>query len=173
MSKCSADETPVCCCMDVGTIMDNSDCTASYSRVFANRAEAEQTLAALTEKARSVESEPCKITPTFTEESDGVRLDIDFTFACEAEMLIFQSGSALIPLGYIRPCQLLAGAFSFLFFFSLCVIAPTFPFLHLAKCKKMVKTMIRSDHFIYFFTGECYGSGFTAGYPPGRSYRHC
>lgn len=50
MSKCSADETPVCCCMDVGTIMDNSDCTASYSRVFANRAEAEQTLAALTEK---------------------------------------------------------------------------------------------------------------------------
>ncbi|MDM1727708.1 DUF406 family protein, partial [Escherichia coli] len=27
MSKCSADETPVCCCMDVGTIMDNSDCT--------------------------------------------------------------------------------------------------------------------------------------------------
>lgn len=40
MSKCSADETPVCCCMDVGTIMDNSDCTASYSRVFANRAEA-------------------------------------------------------------------------------------------------------------------------------------
>ena len=80
MSKCSADETPVCCCMDVGTIMDNSDCTASYSRVFANRAEAEQTLAALTEKARSVESEPCKITPTFTEESDGVRLDIDFTF---------------------------------------------------------------------------------------------
>ena len=155
MSKCSADETPVCCCMDVGTIMDNSDCTASYSRVFANRAEAEQTLAALTEKARSVESEPCKITPTFTEESDGVRL------------------SALIPLGYVRPCQLLAGAFSFLFFFSLCVIAPTFPFLRLAKCKKMVKTMIRSDHFIYFFTGECYGSGFTAGYPPGRSYRHC
>ena len=105
MSKCSADETPVCCCMDVGTIMDNSDCTASYrdrkstrlntasySCVFANRAEAEQTLAALTEKARSVESEPCKITPTFTEESDGVRLDIDFTFACEAEMLIFQLG---------------------------------------------------------------------------------
>ena len=41
MSKCSADETPVCCCMDVGTIVDNTDCTASYSRVFANRAEAE------------------------------------------------------------------------------------------------------------------------------------
>jgi uncharacterized protein (TIGR00743 family) len=78
--------------MDVGTIMDNSDCTASYSRVFANRANAEETLAALTAKARSVESEPCEITPTFTEVADGVKLDIDFVFACEAETLIFQLG---------------------------------------------------------------------------------
>ncbi|XNM62244.1 DUF406 family protein [Escherichia coli] len=37
----------------------------AYSRVFANRAEAEQMLAALTEKARSVESEPCKNLPDF------------------------------------------------------------------------------------------------------------
>ena len=72
MSKCSAEETPVCCCMDVGTIMDNTDCTASYSRVFTARADAEATLAALTEKARSVESDPCQITSTFTEVADGV-----------------------------------------------------------------------------------------------------
>ena len=92
MSKCSADETPVCCCMDVGTIVDNTDCTASYSRVFANRAEAEQTLAALSEKARNVESEPCQINPTFTDVDGGVQRDIDFVFSCEAESLIFQLG---------------------------------------------------------------------------------
>lgn len=92
MSKCSADETPVCCCMDVGTIVDNTDCTASYSRVFANRAEAEQTLAALSEKARNVESEPCQINPTFTDVDGGVQLDIDFVFSCEAESQIFQLG---------------------------------------------------------------------------------
>jgi len=92
MSKCSADESPVCCCMDVGTIMDNSDTTASYSRVFANRADAEATLAALSEKAREVESEPCKITSTLKEVDGGVQLDIDFVFACEAETLIFQLG---------------------------------------------------------------------------------
>ncbi len=92
MSKCSADETPVCCCMDVGTIVDNTDCTASYSRVFSNRAEAEQTLAALSEKARNVESEPCQINPTFTDVDGGVQLDIDFVFSCEAESLIFQLG---------------------------------------------------------------------------------
>ncbi|ENT2950166.1 YfcZ/YiiS family protein [Klebsiella aerogenes] len=92
MSKCSADETPVCCCMDVGTIVDNTDCTASYSRVFANRAEAEATLAALSEKARNVESEPCKINSTFTDVNGGVQLNIDFVFSCEAESLIFQLG---------------------------------------------------------------------------------
>ncbi|MDK6764061.1 YfcZ/YiiS family protein, partial [Klebsiella aerogenes] len=92
MSKCSADETPVCCCMDVGTIVDNTDCTASYSRVFANRAEAEATLAALSEKARNVESEPCKINSTFTDVEGGVQLNLDFVFSCEAESLIFQLG---------------------------------------------------------------------------------
>ncbi|WP_236330572.1 YfcZ/YiiS family protein [Enterobacter quasihormaechei] len=92
MNKCSADETPVCCCMDVGTIMDNTDCTASYSRVFSNRAEAEETLAALTQRAREVESDPCEIKSTFTEVDGGVQLDIDFVFACEAETLIFQLG---------------------------------------------------------------------------------
>lgn len=92
MSKCSADETPVCCCMDVGTIMDNTDCTASYSRVFSKRAEAEETLAALSQRAREVESDPCEITSTFTEVDGGVQLDIDFVFACEAETLIFQLG---------------------------------------------------------------------------------
>ncbi|MDY1036028.1 DUF406 family protein [Enterobacteriaceae bacterium RIT714] len=92
MSKCSADETPVCCCMDVGTIMDNTDCTASYSRVFSKRSEAEETLAALTQRARDVESDPCEIKSTFTEVNGGVQLDIDFVFACEAETLIFQLG---------------------------------------------------------------------------------
>lgn len=92
MSKCSADETPVCCCIDVGTIMDNTDCTASYSRVFPNRAEAEETLAALSKRAREVESDPCEIKSTFTEVEGGVQLDIDFVFACEAETLIFQLG---------------------------------------------------------------------------------
>ena len=92
MNKCSADETPVCCCMDVGTIMDNTDCTASYSRVFPNRAEAEETLAALSQRAREVESDPCEIKSTFTEVEGGVQLDIDFVFACEAETLIFQLG---------------------------------------------------------------------------------
>ncbi|MBN3216104.1 YfcZ/YiiS family protein [Pectobacterium polaris] len=92
INKCSAEETAACCCVDVGTIMDNTDCTASYSNVFGDRAEAETTLAALTEKARAVESEPCEITSTLEDVDGGVKLDIDFTFSCQAETMIFQLG---------------------------------------------------------------------------------
>ncbi len=92
MSKNSADETPVCCCIDVGSIIDNTDCTATYSRVFTSKAEADETLAALSAKAREVESEPCQIVPRYTEVDNGVRLDIDFVFSCQAETMIFQLG---------------------------------------------------------------------------------
>ena len=92
MSKNSADETPVCCCIDVGSIIDNTDCIATYSRVFDNKAQAEETLAALSAKAREVESEPCQIVPTFKEVEGGVQMDIDFVFSCQAETMIFQLG---------------------------------------------------------------------------------
>ena len=39
-----------------------------------------------------MQSEPCKINPTFTDVDGGVQLDIDFIFSCEAESLIFQLG---------------------------------------------------------------------------------
>ncbi|WNN43164.1 MULTISPECIES: YfcZ/YiiS family protein [Winslowiella] len=92
INKCSANETAACCCVDVGTIMDNTDCTASYSQLFSDRAAAEAMLATLSEKARAVESEPCEINARFSEERDGVRLDIDFIFSCQAETMIFQLG---------------------------------------------------------------------------------
>ncbi|MBW5823770.1 YfcZ/YiiS family protein [Yersinia kristensenii] len=92
INRCSAEETAACCCIDVGTIMDNTDCTASYSCVFDNRADAEAMLKTLTEKARAVESEPCLIEHKLEETADGVRLTIDFTFSCQAETMIFQLG---------------------------------------------------------------------------------
>lgn len=85
-----ASETAACCCVDVGTVMDNSDCTASWSAWFPQRSEAEAKLASLTEKARQTESEPCDIRARFSDKEGGVQLDVDFTFACQAETLIFQ-----------------------------------------------------------------------------------
>lgn len=92
IKKCSANETAACCCVDVGTIMDNTDCTASWSQLYETQQQAEAMLRQLTEKARQVESEPCQVNGRFTELAGGVQLDADFTFCCQAETMIFQLG---------------------------------------------------------------------------------
>lgn len=92
ISKCNANETAACCCVDVGTIVDNTDCTAKYENTFNQQADAEKMLAFLTDKARSVESDPCQITHSVIQADGGFVLNASFTFACEAEMLIFQLG---------------------------------------------------------------------------------
>lgn len=92
IKKCNAEETAACCCVDVGAVIDNSDCLATYSRFFSNKTEAENMLSELTSKARAVESDPCVIDSQLTPVDDGVRLDIDFIFSCQAEAMIFQLG---------------------------------------------------------------------------------
>lgn len=92
IKKCHADETAACCCVDVGTVIDNSDCTAQWSALYADRAAAETALATLTAKARAVESQPCEITSTLHDEAEGIRLEAAFTFSCQAESMIFQLG---------------------------------------------------------------------------------
>ncbi|ELZ5938308.1 MULTISPECIES: YfcZ/YiiS family protein [Providencia] len=92
INRCSAEETAACCCVDVGTVLDNKDCTASYQHVFASQEEAESMLKQLTEKARSVESDPCVINHTIDHVDGRFELSANFTFSCEAESLIFQLG---------------------------------------------------------------------------------
>lgn len=87
-----ANETAACCCVDVGTVIDNNDCAASWSQMFIRRQDAEAMLARLTEKARQIESEPCNIDARMVETQEGVQLNVDFIFACQAEAMIFQLG---------------------------------------------------------------------------------
>ena len=92
INRCNADATAACCCVAVGTVLENKDCTASYQHIFATQSEAESMLKTLTDKARSVESEPCVITHTTKHVDGGVELSIEFSFCCEVESLIFQLG---------------------------------------------------------------------------------
>ncbi|EEF16199.1 hypothetical protein AM202_0023, partial [Actinobacillus minor 202] len=59
------DEKPIectgCNTFDVGSILDNSETVATFERVYATEAEANDALARLTTKAHDVESEPCQI----------------------------------------------------------------------------------------------------------------
>jgi len=92
INRCHASETAACCCVDVGTVMDNTERVASWNETFDRREEAQAALRALTEKARAVESEPCTIESQFTETDRGVELTCQFTFCCQAETMIFQLG---------------------------------------------------------------------------------
>ncbi|MGL5729237.1 MAG: YfcZ/YiiS family protein [Plesiomonas sp.] len=87
---CRVQETAACCCVDVGTILDNTDCTAKVEQQFATRADAETFLAKLTKKARDIESDACIISSALTENAEGVLLNAEFTFSCQAETMIFQ-----------------------------------------------------------------------------------
>ncbi|MGV3347013.1 YfcZ/YiiS family protein [Enterobacteriaceae bacterium LUAb1] len=91
-NKCSVNETAICCCVDVGTVLDNTDCSASWRGQFASEQEAKTMLNILTEKAQAVASEPCDIRSQILAQEEGVELGVDFTFSCQAEAMIFQLG---------------------------------------------------------------------------------
>lgn len=90
LNKCNANETAACCCVDVGTIIDNDESVATYEQTFATEAEAQAKLAALTKRAREVESDPVEIVSEIKAVDNGYHLSASFTFCCGAESLIFQ-----------------------------------------------------------------------------------
>ena len=79
-----------CGCMDVGTILDNTDNVATFSAVFASEAEAVAKRDALEKKAQETASEPCKIETTLEPCDGGYKLDMTFAFAYQVETVIFQ-----------------------------------------------------------------------------------
>lgn len=90
LNKCTANETAACCGVDVGTIIDNEDCTAEYENIFATESVAQEKLTELTQVARTVESEPCQIISQIEKVKEGYQLKAKFIFCCGAECLIFQ-----------------------------------------------------------------------------------
>lgn len=85
-----ANETAACCCVDVGSIIDNSDCIAEISQVYSTEAEAKDALAYFSSKARAAESEPCQIKSEIKSTEAGFQLDAKFTFSYQVETMIFQ-----------------------------------------------------------------------------------
>ena len=74
------------CAIDIGTVIDNDNCTSKFSRFFATREEAESFMPAATSSADEGASVAYKI-----KDLEGqVELDAAFTFSCQAEMIIFE-----------------------------------------------------------------------------------
>lgn len=83
-------ENEACCRVEIGTVIDNSDCTATYQKLFSTRVEAKTMLEKLVARARKVESEPCIINSQLKEVDEGIELIADFTFCCQIESINFQ-----------------------------------------------------------------------------------
>lgn len=90
--KTKLEESKVCCCVDVGAVIDGEERSAVVEELFAEQALAEARLAELTTKARNAESDPCEINSGISAVEGGVKLSASFTFCCQAESLIFQLG---------------------------------------------------------------------------------
>lgn len=88
--KTKANETAACCCVDVGSIIDNDDCTVNYDKIFKSEAEANEMLMKLTSEAKKIESDPCIIESEISQENNEWKLNASFTFCCGTESLIFQ-----------------------------------------------------------------------------------
>ena len=88
--KCKAEESLTCSCVDVGTIIDGSDCTVEVHQFYSTEADANAALERLTKKAHDTESDPCEIKSEIVSVENGVQLNASFTFSCQAEAMIFE-----------------------------------------------------------------------------------
>ncbi|AUI66039.1 MULTISPECIES: YfcZ/YiiS family protein [Glaesserella] len=83
-------ETETCCSVDVGNIIDNSDCVAEISQVYKTESEAQDALDYFVSKANAAASEPCQITSEIKSVESGYQLDAKFAFSYQVETMIFQ-----------------------------------------------------------------------------------
>ncbi len=77
------------CAIDIGTVIDNDNCTSKFSRFFATREEAESFMTKLKELAAAAD-EGASVAYKIKDLEGQVELDAAFTFSCQAEMIIFE-----------------------------------------------------------------------------------
>ena len=77
------------CAIDIGTVIDNDNCTSKFSRFFATREEAESFMTKLKELAAATSSadEGASVAYKIKDLEGQVELDAAFTFSCQAEMI--------------------------------------------------------------------------------------
>ena len=78
------------CRLKGDSMLDNNDCSIAFNAVYDSEAQACAALAYFTEKAETVETEPCEIESEITALDDGFLLIIQITFCCQAEVVLFQ-----------------------------------------------------------------------------------
>lgn len=85
-----ADEARNMCKLKGDSMLDNADRQIAFEAVYDTQAQAEQAVVYFTQKAKSVETEPCKIQSEIKPLEEGVLMQMWLEFSCQAEVVLFQ-----------------------------------------------------------------------------------
>ena len=79
------------CAIDIGTIIENDNCTSVIERFFPSKNEAELAVAKIKKLAAAASSdEDAVVTYQVVKADNDVKLTASVTFSCQAEMIIFE-----------------------------------------------------------------------------------
>ncbi|MFH7826278.1 DUF406 domain-containing protein [Kluyvera chengduensis] len=79
------------CAIDIGTIIENDNCTAVIERFFPTENEAELAVAKIKKLAAAASSdEDAVVDYQIVNADNDVKLNASVTFSCQAEMIIFE-----------------------------------------------------------------------------------
>nr|WP_314741803.1 YfcZ/YiiS family protein [uncultured Haemophilus sp.] len=85
-----ADEARNMCKLKGDSMLDNADRQIAFEAVYDSQELAEQAVEYFTQKAKSVETEPCTIRSEIKPLEDGVLMQMWLEFSCQAEVVLFQ-----------------------------------------------------------------------------------
>lgn len=78
------------CRLKGDSLLDNRNRQISFEAVYNNADEAQQAVEFFTQKAKSVETDPCEIETEISPVEDGFLMKMWIEFSCEAEVILFQ-----------------------------------------------------------------------------------
>lgn len=78
------------CRLKGDSLLDNRNRQISFEAVYNSEDEAQQAVEFFTQKAKSVETDPCEIETEINPIEDGFLMKMWIEFSCEAEVILFQ-----------------------------------------------------------------------------------
>lgn len=78
------------CRLKGDSMLDNADRQIAFEAVYESETLAQQAVEFFTQKAKSVETEPCEIETEISPVEDGFLMKMWIEFSCEAEVILFQ-----------------------------------------------------------------------------------
>lgn len=78
------------CRLKGDSLLDNRNRQISFEAVYNSEDEAQQAVEFFTQKAKSVETDPCEIETEISPVEDGFLMKMWIEFSCEAEVILFQ-----------------------------------------------------------------------------------